>query len=187
MPAFAFFERSADPADVPCITRVIEHRRIGFLRTEEPDIIRQFAFGVGPGIAISRLTSASDADCVWIEGEFLSVLCEIKDVRVAAGELVFGLLAKRVVPNDPVAKIETDLPAGDNAQISRKFIADRKIERAIGLEGAMNGLHPIGAELEIILGFAVIVVAVIEVADVEWGIGKNQVDPSLGAIVEGLD
>src|SRR6185312_14272662 len=105
-----------------------------------PDVVGELALGVGAGVAIRGLAGAGDADRVGVEGEVLLVLCEIKDVRVAAGELRLGLLAEGVVPDDPVAEVEPDLPPGDYAQVGGVLVADRQVERAGGLEGAVDGL-----------------------------------------------
>ena len=94
----------------------VEQRLGRFLRAQVPHVVRQLALGVGPRVAVGRLPGAGHADRVGVERELLLVLREVQDVRVAAGELVLGLLAERVVPDDPVAQVEADLPPGDHAR-----------------------------------------------------------------------
>ena len=136
MPAFALLECSADAADVPGVCRFVEEIRIDiarFLRAEKPDIIGQLALGIGANIGIGRLPRAGDAHGVGIECQVRHpriglLLGEVQNVRVALGKHLLGLLAEGVMPDDPVAHVEADLPPRDMTQISGKLIADRKIE-----------------------------------------------------------
>jgi hypothetical protein len=47
--------------------------------------------------------------------------------------------------------------------------------------------HPVAAEVQVVRVISLVVVAVVEVTDVEGGVGEDQVDPALGAVVERLD
>jgi hypothetical protein len=56
------------------------------------------------------------------------VLREIQNVRVRPRELALGLLAERVVPDDPVPQVEADVALGDVRQLRREVVADREIK-----------------------------------------------------------
>src|SRR5690606_33945755 len=114
-------------------------------------------------------------------------LGEIEDVRVALGELLFGLLAEGVMPDDPVSHVETDLAARDHAQIGCELIADRQVKAARGLERAVHRLHPLARPVKVFLDVLLVVVAVIQVADVERRIGEAQVGPFRGTLIQQLD
>ena len=153
VPAFAFAEGAADPADVPGVGGGLEELRGRFLGAEIPHVIGKLALGVGADVVVGGLAGAGDAHGVGVEGEghvFLRLqrlLGEIEDVRVALGEFELGLLAKGVVPDDPIAQVEAELAAGDDAEVGGVFIADGEVERSGGFEDALDGLHPVVAEL----------------------------------------
>lgn len=184
VPAFAFFEGAAESGDVPGVEGGCEVAGFdGFLGAEVPGVVGEFAFGVGAGVAVGGLAGAGDADGVGVEGEVFGVFGEVEDVGVGAGELGFGLLAEGVVPDDPVAHGEADF-FGDDSEFGGVVIAYGEVEGAGGFEGAMDGGHPGFGEVEVVVGFFLVVVAVVEVADVEGGIGEDEVDPAGGFGVE---
>jgi hypothetical protein len=51
----------------------------------------------------------------------------------------------------------------------------------------VHGAHPLLAEIEVFVDVLLIVVAVIQVADVKRRIGEAQIDPRFGAFIEDLD
>ena len=51
----------------------------------------------------------------------------------------------------------------------------------------MNRAHPVFGELKVILGLAPVIVPVIEVADIEWRVGEDQIHPPFGAVIQDLD
>src|SRR3569833_3076801 len=97
------------------------------------------------------------------------------------------MLTEGVMPDQPVAQIETDLAPCDHTQIGGIIIANGQIEGAGRAQSAINRLDPLPAEIEVVFGLLSIVVAVIEIANVERWIGKDQVQPSSGTLIEPFD
>lgn len=94
---------------------------------------------------------------------------------VRTGELFSGLLAERVMPDDPVPEPKTQLSSGQDAQVGGVLVSDRQIEATGGLKKSVHLFHPLQRPIEVLRVVPTVVVPIILVADIERRIGKNQI------------
>jgi hypothetical protein len=109
MPPLAFFECAAHAGEFV------------------PDIIRHFAFWIGPSVIINQLPVRGNPYSVIIEYEVVFIIYKVKDVSVRSGEFVFRLLSEGVVPYYPVAHNKTQVVSYD-FYVRGVFIAYRYVE-----------------------------------------------------------
>ena len=170
------FERAGNAREVPGVFGRSEAAR-QILRSQDPRIVRQAAGGVGPIVGIHQLPGRGDAvlQLFGPEGELLGVFDKVKQVGVRPAELILAVHAKRVVPDDPTTRVETDLLAG-NFEFGRVLVADSQPERARLFQRAVDRRNPRPRPIEIATMFLAVAIDVIFVADVERRIGEGQID-----------
>src|SRR5437870_1113872 len=99
----------------------------------------------------------------------------MKQVRMAAAELLRTVHPERVVPDDPAPAAEPQVSEG-HLQFSREIVPDRQPEGAARLQDAMDFLAPFSAPCQVVVGILAVVINVVIIADVEGWVGKDQVN-----------
>ena len=101
-----------------------------------------------------------------------------------AAESAHAIHAEGVIPDDPTPAGEAEVVLGDQFQLGRVFVADRQPEGAVGLEHPLDAADPFPRPVKILLRFALVVVNVVIVADIEGRIGKDQIDAAGGHLLQ---
>ena len=177
VPAGAFLEGAADPRHVPGVALGGE-AVLNVLRAENPGVVGKTAFGVGPGVEVDQLPRRGNADGLVVESKTFGVLHEIKQVGMTAAELPGAVDPKRIVPDHPVSQRQPELAVEEDLHLGGILVADRQPERAVGLECTDDLATPRPGPVEVGLRFKTVVVDIVIIADVERGIGENQIDRS---------
>ena len=147
------FERAGHAGDVPerRIDRFVEHVQI--LRSQNPGVVRACDrpdWRAGHRRQVAEPTGTAIASLLNVKGLF--GLHKIEQMGMAARVFTTAMHAERVIPDDPVANRETDLPSERDLEFGCVLIPDNQPERAVWFEHAINFRGPGNAPLFIIGG-----------------------------------
>ena len=121
-----------------------------------------------------------------VENKVFFVFYEVEDVCVGAGEFVFSLLAKGIMPDYPVSKVQAEFMT-DDSDICSVIISNCDVEGTVRLQDFLACSHPVFSPGEIFILFEPVFVVVVLIAYIERGVGEYQIGEGFSGIFQYLN
>src|SRR5438445_4352227 len=160
MPPCPLLKGATDSREVPDVLSGCK-TIVGVLWPQNPRVIRKPAFGVCSRIGIHHLARRRNTNGRRVESELLGVFDKMKEVSVAAAEFVLAVDAKSVIPDDPTAAEESEVPLENELHFGRQLVPNCQPERPGGLERSDQCFTPVFGPAQIFICRAAVFVYVV--------------------------